>query len=151
MTIESDIAALSQVKMFSSLSEEQLRLLAFSCETVKLNPNDVLFQEGDVAGAGFVVTLGMVQLVNIDGKNVSLIESAETGAVINELAFISETLRPATAIAAEKSEVIKIRRSLFHRFIGQYPDIAIHLEKSLSDQLAETIVKLKKAHKVLTR
>ncbi|MCR9238200.1 MAG: cyclic nucleotide-binding domain-containing protein [Alphaproteobacteria bacterium] len=149
MTIERDIEALRQVMMFSELNSEQLRLLAFSAESVKLAPKEILFQEGDVAGSGFVVTEGEIQLLQrSDGRSVSVGRLGQ-GSVVNELALISETLRPATAIATQASEVIKIRRSLFGRFINEYPDIAVRLEQSLRGRLQETIGQLKRAQRSL--
>lgn len=149
MTIERDIEALRQVMMFSELNSEQLRLLAFSAETVRLSPNEILFQEGDVAGSGFVVTEGEIQLVQRSAGSTVSVGRIGAGSVVNELALISETLRPATAVATQKSEVIKIRRSLFRRFITEYPDIAVRLEQSLRGRLNETISQLKRAQRKL--
>lgn len=149
MTIERDIEALRQVMMFSELNSEQLRLLAFSAETVKLAPKEILFQEGDVAGSGFVVTEGEIQLIQRSGGNAVSVGRLGQGSVVNELALISETLRPATAVATQSSEVIKIRRSLFRRFITEYPDIAVRLEQSLRGRLDETITQLKRVQRKL--
>lgn len=149
MAIEQDIHALRQVLMFSELSGDQLRLLAFSAETVRLGTNEILFQEGDVAGSGFVVTKGEVQLIQRGSGQVVSVGHLGPGDVVNELALISETLRPATAIATQPSQVIKIRRSLFRRFITEYPDIAVRLESSLRERLQHTIAQLKQARQKL--
>ncbi len=151
MTIERDIAALGQVMMFSELSDEQLRLLAFSAEAVTLAANEILFQEGDVAGSGFVVTEGEIQLIQGSGSNAVSVGKLGPGSVVNELALISETLRPATAVAREGTQVIKIRRSLFRRFITEYPDISARLEESLKGRLHGTISQLKHAQRKLTQ
>ncbi|PCJ88754.1 MAG: cyclic nucleotide-binding protein [Hyphomicrobiales bacterium] len=151
MTIERDIAALGQVMMFSELSDEQLRLLAFSAEAVTLSANEILFQEGDVAGSGYVVTSGEIQLIQGSGISAVSVGKLGPGSVVNELALISETLRPATAVASEGTEVIKIRRSLFRRFITEYPDIAARLEESLKGRLHSTISQLKQAQRKLLR
>lgn len=149
MAIEQDIDALRQVLMFSELNADQLRLLAFSAETVKLATNEILFQEGDVAGSGFVVTQGEIQLIQRGSGQAVSVGHLGPGDVVNELALISETLRPATAIATQPSQVIKIRRSLFRRFITEYPDIAVRLETSLRDRLQQTIDQLKQARQKL--
>jgi hypothetical protein len=62
MSLERDISLLARIPLFSELSTEQLRLLAFSAVRLNLSPGQVLFREGTLAGSGYVVVYGAIEL-----------------------------------------------------------------------------------------
>jgi hypothetical protein len=55
MSLDRDIAMLSRIPLFTELTTEQLRLLAFSAVRLELSPGQVLFRENAVAQSGYVV------------------------------------------------------------------------------------------------
>jgi CRP-like cAMP-binding protein len=54
------------------------------------------------------------------------------GALIGELALLTETVRPATATATEPSSVIRIPRKLFLKMLEGYPDAARRLREVIA-------------------
>ena len=56
---------------------------------------------------------------------------AGPGTLLGELALLTETSRPATAVAREPSTVIRISRSLFLKMLEGYP----HAAQVLRDQI----------------
>ena len=57
--------------------------------------------------------------------------------LIGEVALISDTLRPATAIARQPTTVLKIPRRLFHRVLNEYPSSAQALRQMIETRLAD--------------
>jgi CRP-like cAMP-binding protein len=57
--------------------------------------------------------------------------------LIGELALISSTNRPATAIARQPTTVLKIPRHLFHRVLSEYPSSAMALRQMLETRLGD--------------
>ncbi|MGA9487995.1 MAG: cyclic nucleotide-binding domain-containing protein [Methylocella sp.] len=53
--------------------------------------------------------------------------------------MLTETRRPATAIAREPSTVLRISRPLFHRILQEFPESAERLRQSLSERLGQFI------------
>ena len=127
MTIEDDIAFLEGVPSFAILGREALRILAIGAESRYVHGGEVLFSVGDPADAGYVVQDGSFML-KADNTESSATELTVTrGALLGELALLTETTRPVTATAAEPSTVIRVPRSLFLKMLEGYPDAARRL------------------------
>jgi CRP-like cAMP-binding protein len=134
MSLEDDMALLSRVAMFADMDRDALRLLAFAAETRQLRAGDVLFRKGDLSDGGYVVTLGSVALIEDDTKTADAIIGP--GALIGEIALISETKRPATAIAREPTTVLRLSRAMFRRTMEEYPELAQRLAADLRHRIA---------------
>ena len=125
--------------MFEDLSVEQLRLLAFGAERIKLAKDRELYHAGQNAECGYVVAAGKISLVRdtLNGRHV--IRRVGPGALLGELALITEMKRLTGAVAAEETQIIRINRSLFRRMLEEYPETAAALHGRLSEQLHELL------------
>lgn len=135
MALEDDIALLSRVPLFAALGAEPVRLLAFSAETRALRAGDVLFREGNAADSGYVVVDGALVLAGTGGLGE---HRAGPGALVGEIALIVETLRPATATAAEPTSVLRIPRALFRRVLTEFPEAAVRVHDDFRDKMRRT-------------
>ena len=148
MSLARDIPLLRQVPLLGEFSDEQLRLLAFSAENVVATPDEVIFREGERSDASYVVVSGKVALRTQakGGKEGPARELASfgPGTLLGEMALLIETKRPNTAVALERTEMIRIRRALFKRMLQEYPDIAQAMHASLSRRLQMTTGELLK-------
>lgn len=137
MALMDDIRLLSQVPLFAGLSEDQLRLIAFGAERRRVSTGQLLFRENSPAECAFLVIKGLFELSNMGrgGKPVLATRSGE-GTLLSELALFTLCERKFTAVAAEDSEVIRITRTLFHRLVEEYPDVADMVIARIRDNLA---------------
>src|SRR5919109_1657161 len=129
MSIEDDIRFFEQVSTLALLGREPLRILAIGAESRYVHGGEILFRRGDSADAAYVVQEGSFRLAS-DEKG----EAGETvgpGALIGEMALVTETKRPVTATACEPSTVMRIPRTLFLKMLEGYPDAARRLRDSL--------------------
>ncbi|HZP21172.1 MAG TPA: cyclic nucleotide-binding domain-containing protein [Bauldia sp.] len=149
MSLDRDISLLSRVPLFGELSTEQLRLLAFSAVRLELAPGQVLFREGAKAQSGYVVAFGGLELASGDGRDRKVLATAETGALLGEIALFVETTRPATATAIVSTEVLEIDRKLVTRMLNEYPHIALRLRATLTERLTATVGELTKVRSAL--
>ena len=124
MALDDDIRILERVKLFEDFSSEQLRLLAFGAETLRLRAGRDLYREGTAADCAYVVSKGTIELSRSRGSENVTAGEAGPGAILGEFALISGGKRPATATAAVDSEVIRLNRSLFRRILEEYPEVA---------------------------
>lgn len=130
MTIESDIAFFERVPTLRSLGREALRVLAIGAESRYVDDGEVLFYAGDQADSGYIIQEGLFSLK--PGGPVDKPEiSAGPGMLLGELALISPTMRPATAVARGPSAVIRISRNLFLKMLQNYPDAAVKLREQI--------------------
>jgi CRP-like cAMP-binding protein len=136
LALDDDIALLARVPMLGSIEKEALRLLAFSAEPRVLRAGDVLFRKNDPADGGFVVASGAVTLLADD--EVTPLAVAEAGSLLGEIALISETRRPATAIAREPTTVLRLARVLFRRTLEEYPHVAERIAREIHARMVAT-------------
>jgi CRP-like cAMP-binding protein len=132
MTIEDDIAFLEQVPSLAILGRDALRILAIGAESRYVHGGEVLFTVGDPADAGYVIQDGSFTLKS-DNTDAGAAEMTATrGALLGELALLTETTRPVTATAAEPSTVIRVPRSLFLKMLEGFPDAARRLRDHIA-------------------
>lgn len=145
MALDDDIRVLSGVRLFESLTHEQLRLLAFGAENIRLAKGRDLYREDTPADCAYVVVKGSIELYrNIDGERIRLGQAAP-GTMLDEMALIVPSNRQTGAVAEEESEVIRLNRALFRRILEEYPEVAYTLRNRFASEfsaMAEKIVKL---------
>ncbi len=147
MALEEDMALLAQVALFRDMDRDALRLLAFSSERRRLRAGDTLFRKDDISEYSFVVVSGTITLIDDDVATAIV----GPGTLIGEMALLSETRRPTTAIAREPTMVLRLSRQMFRRTLEEYPATAAHISAELrqrvqqmSDELAEVKERLLK-------
>lgn len=143
MTIEDDISFLRRVPAFEQLGFSALQIIAIGSETKHLADGEILFRAGETTDAGYAIQEGSLKLTTHDPKRSNPSVTFGPGALIGELALVTETIRPTTATAAEPTIVIRISRSLFRKVLEGFPDAALlvrnrHKEsaKLASDELS---------------
>ncbi|MFC4626526.1 cyclic nucleotide-binding domain-containing protein [Daeguia caeni] len=139
MALNDDILILSTVDLFASFTPEQLRLLAFGVERLVLRAGRELYQEGQNADCGYVVVSGQISLYRDTQQGRLTVRTVTKGTVLGELAMIAQSARLTGAIADVETEVIRISRSIFHRILEEYPEVAIKLHQQISRNLLALI------------
>lgn len=131
MGLDDDIAIFERVPMLALLGEAALRILAIGAESRRVASGQVLFYAGDLADSGYIIQEGsfMLEPDRPDGGDVV---KAGPGALLGEVALLTDTVRQFTATANELSTVIRIPRSLFVKMLEGYPGAA----KKLRDAYA---------------
>ncbi len=140
MALDDDIRILSAVGLFEGFTPEQLRLLAFGAEQVRLSADQLLYREEDDADCAYVVQSGRIALFRDEGEGRRLVGVAETGSMLGELALIAETQRLTSAAAAIDSQLLRLTRSVFRRILEEYPDLAVTLHQRVLEEF-ETLVR----------
>jgi CRP-like cAMP-binding protein len=134
MTIEDDIAFFEQVPSLAALGKQALRVLAIGAETRQLQSGAVLFYAGELADGGYIVQEGSLALEPATpsaGKEYSV----GPGTLVGELALLTDTVSPVTAIAREPTVLIRIPRSLFRKTLEGYPAAAQRLRDIMAERI----------------
>ncbi len=151
MSLEGDIVLLSDVPLFENLSQEHLRLLAFSAVRRELPADTVLFRKGEPAYSGYVVASGLIALSAGEGEERTVVASCRRGYLIGEIPLFVESARTATAVAIEASELLELSRALVLRMMNEYPQAAMRVRSSLGDRITGTIDELRRVRETLLR
>lgn len=111
----------------------------------KVLKQSIIFSQDEKADALFILARGRIDLISTSstGKE-KLIRSVKEGETFAEAAMFAGETYPATAVAYENSEIIKVPKNAFIKFISQNPQAALqimgamakllrHLNKMLTD------------------
>lgn len=142
MALDDDIRILSAVELFADFTQEQLRLLAFGAETTLVHADRKLFLEDDEADSAYIVVSGRIVLYREADADRTPITTAGPGAILGELALISDTKRLTSASAAVDSEVLRLSRKMFRRILEEYPDLAVQLHQRILAQFQALIERI---------
>jgi CRP-like cAMP-binding protein len=149
MALQSDIENLRQVEMFSTFTDDQLRLIAFNSQKHPLPAESDLFHHGQNADGGYVVVSGEVMIELPMSQNKIQRETFGPGGLIGEMALLTRTTRVGNARTTEKSELVKIRRSLMMRLFEEYPELAEQIRLQLIQSVSKMGNDLEKAQALL--
>ncbi len=86
-------------------------MVAFAAEPVKFSAGDVMVRHGENSNGGFLILTGSI-ILDLGHGSMEVGKIIGPGALIGEMALLTPTTEPATAIARESSTVLKIPRTL---------------------------------------
>lgn len=133
MALDVAMDALAGAGVFAGLSDEQLRLLAFSSEYRRVGAGEVLYHAGGVADGAFVLVSGTVTIDHGDKHPISVDEQYAT---VGELALVAARPRPATVTAETDCEFVYVPREGFMKLIEVYPELATRMAARVRDSLS---------------
>lgn len=91
----------------------------------------VIFQQGDVGDAMYVVKAGEIE-IQVDGETIDLVEP---GGVFGELALIDDGKRSATAVARSDCDLARIDENRFLFMVQGTPFFALEVMKIMADRI----------------
>ncbi len=144
MALDDDIRILERVRLLEDFTHEQLRLLAFGAETMRLKAGRDLYTPGAPADCAFVVAKGTVELYRESDGRRTVLGNAGPASMLGELALIAGGERLTGATAATDIEVIRLNRSLFRRILEEYPETAASLHARIADQMKAMLAKIER-------
>lgn len=137
---ESTRSALAGAALFSSLSPEELRLLAAHATRRTVPAGQVLFDEGDTCKGLHVVAGGRLRIFKSSpGGRQQVLSLEGPGSTIAELPVFDGGPYPASASAVEDSQIVFISREDFRAFCLRHPEVALKLLASVGARLRHLV------------
>lgn len=151
MSLKEEVDLLRRIPLFANVERSKLKLLAFTSERVAFEPGQVLFRQGDVADAAYVIIEGETE-ISIEGlKGPIAVAVIGHDAVVGEVGILCGSPRTATATARQRLVCLRIGKELFLRLINEFPDIAMSIMRDLAHRLEATNKSLRDALTELER
>ena len=114
-----ELGFLTRLGIFASLKLPAIRRLASDLQRLALQPNDVLFREGDPDDTGYIVREGRLRLMkNVDGRE-RQVGTASPGDLIGEMGLLCGLPRIVTALAVTPVVVLPLPKRLFDEIVSQ--------------------------------
>jgi len=133
---ETILSLLEGVDWFASLTREDIDALAGSAITVRLEPGETVFEEGDAGDRCFVVQSGAVKVLRRigDGRRITLARLGP-GSVFGELALFEGDRRSATVQAAEETIVVSLAGAEVSEALRRDPEASFGMAVMLANRL----------------
>lgn len=147
MALDDTIAILEQAPLIGLFERDALRLLAFSAETRRLRAEELLFRQGERSDGGYVVLSGAIA-VGRDGSDA--VTLAGPSALVGRLALFLRTQRAGTAVARERSQLIRVSPTLMRRVLEEFPSAAGAVRDALAEDLADLSSDLERVRQMFT-
>jgi len=109
-------------------------LFRHETDLLTLSPGQVLFKAGDQGDLMYVLMSGIAE-ISVKGR---VVEFAEAGAIVGEMAMIDEGARSATVAAKTECKFLSIDRKRFNFLIQQTPNFALHMMRVIANRLRRT-------------
>lgn len=133
MSMEALIAPLLRVRLFQSLSERELAVIARSAEKALYRAGTVIAEAGQDADAAILIVDGACE--RLDETLPGHTEPIEAGSLIGEMAMLVEHVYGATVVARGNVKALRLTRAAMHGLIQDNPSLAEALIAVLADRL----------------
>ena len=131
MNMKERLQCLQGIDLFASFVEKDLLNFAENLTTVQLQPDEILFVEGDPGQEMFILMKGALKIVK-NGRTITVTEAVD---YVGEMAIIEEKPRSATVEAIDPCTLLKITYNDFENLFARQPASLVSLMKSLSRKI----------------
>jgi len=126
--------ALRTAPLFSSLPAEALLPVAVHSEVVHLDEDDLLFQEGELGDALYIVLRGSVDVVGTSGD---IIATLGEGECVGEMAVLDWEPRSASVIARTNARLLRVDRNELVDLLADRPALVMNLARVLAARIRQ--------------
>ena len=134
------IASIRQLQLFATLRPRELRVIDGLLYEREYLPGEVIFDEGEVGQALYVVLAGRVLICKQGQSEIVPLAEIPTGALFGEVALIDGVPRTAQARALEQCTLAALARSDFNRLLDTHAGIASKIALQLARDLGQKLV-----------
>jgi len=127
---------LTNVSLFNSLTEDELRLMSGSLQNHTFKNGEKVIKKNEESDALYIIEEGgaKVCLKGPDGKEI-LIDKLGKGQFFGEIGLLDGKPRTADVICTEPSKMLKLNREDFYNLAYQNPSILQNLLVELCERL----------------
>ena len=150
MSLNEEVELLRSVPLFAKIEPSKLKLLAFTSERLTFAANQVLFQQGDIGDAAYVIIDGQAEVIVETPNGPLTVAKLGKNAFVGEIAILIDVPRTASIKASTKLETLKISKDLFFRLVKEFPEMAVEIMRELARRVEAMNVRLADANRKLT-
>ena len=129
---------LSNIPLFESLTQDDLKSLARRLENIDFAEHDVIFKQGDSGSSLFIIEDGAVEISYGEGKTKVLLAHLFAGQYFGELSLFDGSPRSATATTTRASRLVRLDRDDLVDFVNKNPPAALRIIAEMSERLRQT-------------
>lgn len=145
MSLNEEVELLRNIPLFAKLEPSKLKLLAFTSERITYEADQVLFNQGDVGDAAYIIVEGAASVL-VDTPDGPLeVASLGRNDFVGEIAILCDVPRTATVKATARTVTLRITKDLFFRLVAEFPEMSVEIMRELAARLEQTTKQLREA------
>jgi CRP/FNR family cyclic AMP-dependent transcriptional regulator len=145
VSLNEEVELLRNIPLFAKLEPSKLKLLAFTSERITYEADQVLFCQGDVGDAAYIIIEGAAKvLVDTDQGEIEVAALGRND-FVGEIAILCDVPRTATVKASAKTVTLRITKDLFFRLVAEFPEMSVEIMRELASRLEHTTQQLREA------
>jgi len=145
VSLNEEVNLLRKIPIFANIEPSKLKLLAFTSERLTFAPGQVLFHQGDMGDAAYIIIEGEAEVVIDTTVGPMTVATVGRNEIIGEIAILCDVPRTATVTASTRLVTLVIDKDLFFRLINEFPQMAVEILRELAQRLERSNVKLREA------
>ena len=142
MKLADKIDALRASTTFATLSETELRVLAQCTREANYDSDTIIFEEGQLGNALYLILEGHVELASVEEKK--SLQALGAGGIFGENALFSEEPYRLTAVTISHTRILILERETFLELIQYYPNLSLSLLRDLAQRFEKATALLQK-------
>ncbi len=138
ISIPDKILRLKGINIFEGLSVSELAAVASVTEEIDQPAGETVIKEGESGESMYLIISGEVSVIKEAGeagKEEIELARISAGDYFGEMALFEDAVRSATIRTAEESRFLILHKQEFTEIVREYPQIALHICKALSERL----------------
>jgi CRP-like cAMP-binding protein len=142
MLLRDEVEMLRRVPIFARIAPAKLKLLAFTSDRVSYRAGQILFHQGDLGDAAYVVLAGTADILVDTPAGEIKVADVEVNSIVGEIAILCDVSRTATVKATSNVEALRISKEHFLKLLSDFPEMAVDIMRVLADRLNHTTAEL---------
>lgn len=126
--------------LFAGVAESRLDEVVECAEEVRLPRDRTVFEEGAEGDAFYLIRSGQVKVAKRSGDREIVLSYLTAGNFFGETALLSRAPRTATVSTIFPTELIRLARDDFERFLDRYPELRERVEEKLEERRVASLV-----------
>ena len=145
MSLNEEVELLRNIPLFAKLEPSKLKLLAFTSERITYEADQILFRQGDVGDAAYIIVEGAAKVLVDTGDGEIEVASLGRNDFVGEIAILCDVPRTATVRASDRTVTLRISKDLFFRLVAEFPEMSVEIMRELASRLEHTTQQLREA------
>jgi CRP-like cAMP-binding protein len=145
MSLREEVELLQRIPFFAQIDPAKLKLLAFTSERVGFDPGQILFRQGDMGDAAYIIIEGEAEVLVDTAAGPAVVAKLGKNAFVGEIAILCDVPRTATVRAVGRLTTLRISKELFMRLVTEFPQMAIAIMRELANRLEMANQRLREA------
>jgi signal transduction histidine kinase len=129
---------LRRVPLFADLSEEDLEQLYRMAETVSIPAGDLVFEEGSLGDALYVVLDGELEVSKRQSGQDVVLAVRRAGEFIGEMSLLEQAPRSASVRTLKESRLLMINQAAFETLLSCSPSAHLTMLRTVTSRLRST-------------